>query len=219
MKKEQIYQLLLCEKLIPVFYNSSVALSQQVLNASYNGGVRVFEFTNRGKNALEIFKELIKYRNLHFPDLLMGAGTILNTDSAKAFIAAGADFLVSPIFSNELMIFAKENNIVWIPGCGTLTEIANADTSGCLLIKIFPGGTLGPNFVSAVLAPMPWLKLMPTGGVEPTEVNLSAWFKAGVSCVGMGSQLITKEILEEQNFDQLQQKITNVLSIISQHKK
>ncbi len=217
--KSAVSEILLKAGMIPVFYKEEVVLSIEVLQACYDGGIKAFEFTNRGANALIVFQSLRKYIDENKLDILLGAGTILNVDMANDFVNAGADFLVSPILSEEIAIYANEKEVYWIPGCATLTEIATAEKLGAEIIKVFPGSVLGPDFISAVRGPMPWLKLMPTGGVELNEGNLAAWYKSGVVCVGIGSQLITNEILVEKDFESLQRTVKSTIEIIKKHKK
>lgn len=212
--KRAVSEILLNTGMIPVFYNQDAVLSEEVLKACYNGGIKAFEFTNRGPNALIVFQSLRKYIDENKLDILLGAGTILNVETASDFANAGADFLVSPILNKKIAAYANENDLYWIPGCATLTEIANAENLGAEIIKVFPGSVLGPDFISAVRGPMPWLKLMPTGGVELNEDNLLAWYKAGVVCVGVGSQLITKNILEQKDFTALEKTVKLTLEII-----
>ncbi|MDP2069065.1 MAG: bifunctional 4-hydroxy-2-oxoglutarate aldolase/2-dehydro-3-deoxy-phosphogluconate aldolase [Lutibacter sp.] len=216
--KSIVSKILLEAGMIPVFYSPDAALSKDVVQACYNSGVTAFEFTNRGANALQVFKSLRKYIDENKLNLLLGAGTILNAATAKDFAEAGADFLVSPILKKEIAVYANEKELYWIPGCGTLTEISKAEDMGAEIIKIFPGAVLGPDFVSAVKGPMPWLKLMPTGGVELNEANLTAWYKAGVVCLGIGSQLITKAILKQKDFKALELKIKATFEIIKKQK-
>ncbi len=197
--------------IIPVFYNSEIEIAKAVIESCYKGGVRVFEFTNRGANALKVFTELVKFVE-KFPDLILGMGTILNSADTEKFIKAGANFIVSPILKVEMASICHTHNLLWIPGCGTLTEIVTAKEEGAELIKIFPGSVLGPKFVSAALSVQPDLKLMPTGGVEPTDENLKAWFDAGVFCVGIGSQLITNSILENRHWSELELKTSKAIT-------
>ena len=219
MSKEiNVIQAMKSSGMIPVFFHANIEVAKGVLDASYRGGVRVFEFTNRGENAFQVFTQLLKHAE-QYPDLVLGIGTIMNAENTEKFIAAGAHFIVSPILKAEMAVVCKMHNKPWIPGCATLTEIVTAKDLGAEVIKIFPGSVLGPGFVSSVMPVVPGLQLMPTGGVEPTQANLSAWFKAGVVCVGMGSQLFTKEILEAKDWNQLQQKVSDALTIIQQLKK
>ena len=210
---DSIQQAMRTSGMIPVFYHADVEIAKAVLDASYKGGVRVFEFTNRGGNAFDVFTQLLKHAQ-QYPDLMMGIGTIMNAADSQKYCDAGAHFIVSPILKAEMATVCHRNNKLWIPGCATLTEIVTAKDLGAKIIKIFPGSVLGPGFVSSIMPVVPGLQLMPTGGVEPTEANLFAWFKAGVVCVGMGSQLISKEIIETKNWTKLQQGVTDALAII-----
>jgi len=199
--------------MIPVFFHADVEVAKGVIDASYQGGVRVFEFTNRGGNAFDTFKQLLEHVK-QYPDLSLGIGTIMDDATTQKFIDVGAHFIVSPILRPSMSAVCKKHDIPWIPGCATLTEIVNAKDAGASIIKIFPGSVLGPGFVSSVLPVVPGLKLMPTGGVEPTEQNLSAWFKAGVVCVGMGSQLFKKEVLAAKDWSNLQKQISTTMDLI-----
>lgn len=205
--------------MIPVFYHPDEKVCREVLTACYDGGVRAFEFTNRGNNAMTVFKSLRAFVSDNYPDLLLGTGTILDATAAKEFIAAGADFIVSPILKKEIADIAIESGKYWIPGCATLTEIALAEEWGADLIKLFPGSVLGSGFVSAVLGPMPWLKLMPTGGVETDEESLKGWFDAGVTCVGLGSQLLKKKLIEERDYTVLTNDIKRIMAYIQKIRK
>lgn len=166
-----------------------------MIKACYDGGLRVFEFTNRGKNALENFPLLKDYIKENCEGMLLGIDSINKPDQTESFINIQTDFIVSPFFDKEIAEICNTNNIYWIPGCATLSEIASAEKIGADIIKIFPGNVLGPGFVKAVRGPMSNLKLMPTGGVSPTKENLNDWFNAGVVCVGIGSKLISKKSL------------------------
>lgn len=199
--------------MVPVFYHADVEVAKGVVDAAYKGGVRVFEFTNRGGNAFDVFTQLLKHIE-QYPDLVLGIGTIMDGAMAKKFIDAGTHFIVSPILKAEMAEVCKKHDMLWIPGCATLTEIVTGKELGADVIKVFPGSVLGPGFVSSVLPVIPGYQLMPTGGVEPTEKNLSAWFKAGVTCVGMGSQLFTKEIMAEKNWSLLEENVRETLAII-----
>ena len=213
MGQEQLIQKMKAGGLIPVFNHHDVQIAMQVLDACYQGGVRVFEFTNRGDNALEVFEILVTYAE-KYPDLILGIGTIFEIEQAKSFQSAGAKFIVSPAMIPELGEYCKSQNILWVPGCGTVTEIYQALQLGAKVIKAFPGNVLGPAFVSSVKAVYPNVPIMPTGGVAPTEENLRAWFKAGVSCVGMGSKLISKTMIKEQDFTSLRTAVEETKAII-----
>jgi 2-dehydro-3-deoxyphosphogluconate aldolase / (4S)-4-hydroxy-2-oxoglutarate aldolase len=215
--KEQILNTMRSTKLVPLFTHDNPEEAQQVIEAAYQGGVRVFEFTNRKKNSYEIFVHLQQQRH-RYPDLMLGIGTIMDAPSTKKFIDAGADFIISPILKPAMGEVCAAHGKHWIPGCATLTEIVTAKEHGAEIIKVFPGSVLGPGFVSSILPVVPDLNLMITGGVEPTEQNLAAWFKAGAMCVGLGSQLFTKEILSQKDWPALTQKVSQALSIIRQLK-
>ncbi|MES2826970.1 MAG: bifunctional 4-hydroxy-2-oxoglutarate aldolase/2-dehydro-3-deoxy-phosphogluconate aldolase [Bacteroidota bacterium] len=177
--------------IIPVYYNDDVNTCLEVLQQCYNGGIRVFEFTNRGKNALLNFQAMLQYKDQHLPGLLLGIGTIKSVNVAEQFINLGCDFLVSPIVKAELAQIALQYNKFWIPGCMTPTEINLAEELGATLIKLFPGDLLGPDFLKSIKPLFPSLKFMPTGGVDLKEENINNWLKAGVTALGLGSKLFT----------------------------
>ncbi len=182
-------EILLACPLVPVFYHADTETCKTVLQAAYNGGVRVFEFTNRGENALEVFSGLVKYAKENCPDLLLGIGTIATGESAQQFIDAGADFVVQPFTTPAVGEVCRKNGIPWIPGTMTVTEIQQATVLGAEMVKIFPGNVLGSAYIKALRGPLPRVKIMVTGGVEPTEASIREWFSAGVNAVGLGSQL------------------------------
>ena len=198
---------------VPLFTHDNAEEAQQVIEAAYRGGVRVFEFTNRKKNSYDVFVHILKQRS-NYPELMIGIGTIMDGATTKKFIDAGADFIISPILKLEMAEVCRAHNKLWMPGCATLTEIVTAKENGAEVIKVFPGSVLGPGFVSSIMPVVPDLQLMITGGVEPNEKNLSAWFKAGAMCVGMGSQLFTKEIIAEKNWTLLEKNVTEALDIV-----
>lgn len=179
---------------IPVFYHDNSDRCIQIIQAAYDGGIRLFEFVNRGDKALENFKVLIDYKNKHLPELTLGIGTIKTADEARLFLDAGAEFLVSPIVSESIAQVAKERNVLWIPGCMTPTEIALAEQLQAPLVKLFPGDTLGPSFLKAIKPLFRHTLFMPTGGVNVEESNIKAWFDAGVYAVGLGSKLFEEPI-------------------------
>ena len=182
--------------IVPVFYNKDVELTKKVVKACYDGGIRAFEFTNRGDGAHIVFKELIAFVRSECPEMALGAGTILDAPTAALYLQLGADFLVSPCCVDEVIPLANRRGVPYSPGCGTVTEIVHAMERGCDLVKVFPAGTVGgPAFVKNILAPLSWAMVMCTGAVEPTQENLSAWAKSGVTAVGMGSKLFPKEVL------------------------
>lgn len=191
-------------KIVPVFFNSDIQTARNVVKACYEGGIRAFEFTNRGDFAIEVFKELSGYVLAECPGLILGTGTILDSPTAALYIQMGANFIVSPSLNPEVARLCNRHGVPYTPGCGSVTEICNALELGCDLVKIFPAGSVGgPRFVKDVLAPMPWTMLMATGSVEPTKENLSAWSQSGVTCVGMGSKLFPKEIIKAGEWEKI----------------
>jgi len=205
--------------LLPLFYHDDLQVCISVTKALYDGGVRVIEFTNRGNHALENFKAIIKERDTSMPDLLLCIGTVKTPDHAVKFIDAGADVLISPVFDSSVCDIAYMQKILWIPGCTTPTEIHHAEKAGCNLIKLFPGDLLKPSFVEAVKPLFPDVDFVVTGGVDPSEESISSWFRAGVCSVGMGSKLITKEILKNKDYHLITSSARNVLKLIGNEKR
>lgn len=200
MDKLQVLNNMLATRVVPVFYNADATTAKAVVKACYEGGVRAFEFTNRGAFAHEVFAELMKWVRTECPDLALGVGSIVDAPTAALYLQMGADFVVGPLFNAEVARVCHRRSVSYIPGCGTITEVGLAQEAGCDVCKVFPGDVLGPKFVKGLLAPMPWSKLMVTGGVEPTEENLTAWRKAGVFCVGMGSKLFPTDRVAAQDW-------------------
>ena len=201
-------------KMVPVFYHKDVEITKQVVKACYDGGVRAFEFTNRGDFAHEVFAEVRKFTWIECPELALGVGSVVDAPTASLFIQMGADFVVGPLFNPDVAKVCNRRGVPYTPGCGTVSEVGFAQEAGCDLIKVFPGDVLGPKFVKGLLAPMPWSKLMVTGGVEPTEENLSGWFKTGVFCVGMGSKLFPKDKIEAKDWQYITNKCREALNVI-----
>ena len=201
--------------MVPLFYHPDVALGKKVLKACYDGGARLMEFTARGDFAFEVFSELNKYALKELPEMIMGVGSITDAGAASMFLQMGANFLVTPSLREDIAVVCNRRKVLWSPGCGSLTEINRAEELGCEIIKLFPGSTYGPGFVKAIKGPQPWTSIMPTGGVSTEEENLRAWFEAGVTCVGMGSKLISKEILSKKDFKALENKVRETLAIIA----
>ncbi|MDE3742828.1 bifunctional 4-hydroxy-2-oxoglutarate aldolase/2-dehydro-3-deoxy-phosphogluconate aldolase [Maribacter polysaccharolyticus] len=205
--------------MIPLFYHSDIELGKKVLKACYDGGARLMEFTARGDFAFEVFSELNKYAIKELPGMIMGVGSITDAGAASMFMQMGANFIVTPSLREDIAMVCNRRKVLWSPGCGSLTEINRAEELGCEIIKLFPGSTYGPGFVKAIKGPQPWTSIMPTGGVSTEESNLKGWFGAGVTCVGMGSQLISKEILETQNYGLLTANVKAALSLIKDLRK
>ena len=179
--------------LVPLFYNSDIEISKKVVKAVYDGGARLLEFTARGDFAHEVFGALNKYVLKELPEMIMGVGSVTDAASASRYMALGANFIVTPVLREDIALICNRRKVLWSPGCGSLTEIARAEELGCEIVKLFPGGIYGPDFVKAIKGPQPWTSIMPTGGVSPTKESLESWFNAGVTCVGMGSKLIKKD--------------------------
>jgi 2-dehydro-3-deoxyphosphogluconate aldolase / (4S)-4-hydroxy-2-oxoglutarate aldolase len=206
--------------MVPVFYHNDAEVCKNVVKACYDGGVRLFEFTNRGDFAIEVFTEVTKWAIKECPEMIMGVGSIIDEATAALYIANGANFIVSPLVDEGTAKVCNKRKIAWSPGCGSVTEIGRAHELGAEVVKIFPGSQVGgPSFVKAVKGPMPWASIMPTGGVSPDEDNLKQWFDAGVTCVGMGSQLFPKDVLAEKNYGYITEKCANALRIIKGIKK
>ena len=197
-----------------MFYHKDVEIAKQVVKACYDGGVRAFEFTNRGDFAHEVFAQVRKFANEECPELALGVGSVVDAPTASLFMQLGADFVVGPLFNPDVAKVCNRRGVPYTPGCGSVSEVGFAQEAGCDLIKVFPGDVLGPKFVKGLLAPMPWSKLMVTGGVEPTEENLSAWFSAGVYCVGMGSKLFPKDKVASQDWNYITEKCKESLKLI-----
>lgn len=205
--------------MIPLFFNSDIELSKKVLKACYDGGARLMEFTARGDFAHEVFGELTKYAIKELPGMIMGVGSVTDGAAASLYMALGANFIVTPVLREDIAIACNRKKVLWSPGCGSLTEIARAEELGCEIVKLFPGDLYGPKFVKGIKGPQPWTSIMPTGGVSPTEENLKGWFDAGVTCVGMGSQLISKDIIANKAYAQLEQDVKNALAIVKAVRK
>ena len=200
--------------LVPLFYNSDIEVSKKVLKACYDGGARLMEFTARGDFAHEVFGELNKYAIRELPGMIMGVGSVTDAAAASRFMALGANFIVTPVLREDIAIVCNRRKVLWSPGCGSLTEITRAEELGCEIVKLFPGGTYGADFIKAIKGPQPWTSIMPTGGVSPTKESLETWFKAGVTCVGMGSKLIAKNSEGIYDYKKIQELVKNALDMI-----
>ena len=206
--------------LIPVFYNKDIKICKEVVKSCYDGGIRVFEFANRGDFAHKVFAELIQYAERELPELILGIGSVMDGKVSALYIQNAANFIVSPVLNTEMAKVCNRRKIAWIPGCGTLSEISTAEELGAEIVKIFPAGQIGgPGFIKAVKAPYPWTSLMPTGGVDISEDNIKSWFNAGASCIGIGSKLITNEIVANGDYDKLTNIVSDTLKIIKNLKK
>lgn len=212
----QVAQKMEEQGMVPLFYHSDIELSKKILKACYDGGARLLEFTNRGDYAHEVFRELNKFCEAELPEMIMGVGSVTDAGAASLYLQLGANFVVTPVMREDIAITCNRKKVLWSPGCASLSEICRAEELGCEIVKLFPGGTYGPGFVSAIKGPQPWTRIMPTGGVSPTRENLSGWFNAGVTCVGMGSKLISKDIVNGEKYDELQTAVSDALALIKE---
>ncbi len=205
---------------IPVFYHKDIAICKKIVSACYEGGLRVFEFTNRGDFAHEVFAELNKFMLASYPDAILGVGSVIDNGTTALYLQLGANFIVSPILSEEMAKICNRRKVLWSPGCGTATEVVQALEWGAEIVKIFPGSAVGgPGFVKAIKGPFPWVSIMPTGGVSPTKENLKAWFDAGVSLVGMGSKMIRKDLIAKNDFAAITKIAKETIALIKDLKQ
>lgn len=206
--------------MVPVFYDANPDVAKNVVKACYEGGVRCFEFTNRGDFAAEVFAQIVKFAAVECPEMIIGVGSIVDAPTAALYIQYGANFIVGPCMNAEVARLCNRHLVPYVPGCGTVTEISYAQELGCDITKIFPAGCVGgPDFVKNIKAPLPWSNIMATGAVEPTEENLGAWFAAGVFSVGMGSKLFPKAELKAGNWAAVTEKCREALAIVEKVRK
>jgi 2-dehydro-3-deoxyphosphogluconate aldolase / (4S)-4-hydroxy-2-oxoglutarate aldolase len=213
-KKSELLQLIPQQGILPLYFYKDTEVSIQVLKALYNAGIRSVEYTNRGEAALKNFREMRKVCDNELTGMYLGVGTIKDSTSAQAFIDAGADYLISPGLVEDAIRVADKANMLWVPGCMTPTEIIRAEQLGARMVKLFPGNILGPSFLSAIKELFPNLLFMPTGGVDLDKENIAGWFKAGVCAVGMGSKLISKQLLEQKDYAKIEALTKEAISII-----
>ncbi|MCL2650834.1 MAG: bifunctional 4-hydroxy-2-oxoglutarate aldolase/2-dehydro-3-deoxy-phosphogluconate aldolase [Candidatus Azobacteroides sp.] len=217
--KLQVLSAMASTGMVPVFYHKDLEVAKNVVKACYEGGVRVFEFTNRGDFAQEVFAELVKFATKECPEMILGIGSIVDSGTAALYIQLGANFIVGPLFNPEIAKIANRRLIPYSPGCGSVSEVGFAQEMGCDICKVFPGDVLGPNFVKGLKAPMPWSMLMITGGVKPEEANLKSWFDAGATCVGMGSNLFPAEVIAAKEWSKITQLCKDTFVIIQKVRK
>jgi 2-dehydro-3-deoxyphosphogluconate aldolase/(4S)-4-hydroxy-2-oxoglutarate aldolase len=217
--KLQVLDAIVRTGIVPVYYNSNPDVAKCVLKACYEGGIRAFEFTNRGDFAQEVFAELNKYAARECPEIILGIGSVVDAPTAALYLQLGANFVVGPLFNPDVAKVCNRRLVPYTPGCGSVSEIGFAQESGCDLCKIFPAGSVGgPSFVKNVKAPMPWTMIMATGAVEPTEDNLREWFKAGVTAVGMGSMLFPGEAVSSGDWNAITTLCRNAVGYIQKVK-
>ncbi|SHM46481.1 2-dehydro-3-deoxyphosphogluconate aldolase / (4S)-4-hydroxy-2-oxoglutarate aldolase [Chryseobacterium carnipullorum] len=203
--------------IVPVFYHADAEIGKNILKACYDGGTRVFEFTNRGDFAHEVFAELVKYSAQELPEMILGVGSVVDAGTASLYIQNGTNFIVAPVLNPEVAKVCNRRKISWMPGCGSVSEISYAEELGAEIVKIFPATQVGgPEFIKAVKGPMPWSNIMPTGGVLPTKENLSEWISAGAYCVGLGSQLFVKNENGEYDYEKITETVANSIQIIKE---
>ena len=200
--------------MVPLFYHPDINIAKELLQAIYNGGARLLEFTNRGDYAHEVFRVLYKFAEKEMPDMMLGVGSVTDAGTASLYMQMGANFIVTPVLREDIAIVCNRRKVLWSPGCGSLTEIARAEEMGCEIVKLFPGSVYGPNMIKSVRAPQPWTNIMPTGGVSTDPENLKAWFSAGAYCVGMGSKLMVKDESGMFDFGKIETHTTNTLALI-----
>lgn len=215
----EVFQKMQETGVVPVFYHADPDVAKKVLKACYDGGIRTFEWVNRGDFAHEVFGEINKFALQELPGMMLGAGSVVDEATAALYIQAGANFIVSPLLNENMAGICNRRKIMWAPGCGSLSEINKAEELGAELVKIFPASEVGgPSFVKAVKGPCPWTNIMPTGGVDTTHENLKQWFDAGVTCVGMGSKLFSKELIANGDFENLTRKVKELTQTIQEIK-
>lgn len=219
ISKIEVFQKMEKAPIVPVFYHQDISIAQKVVQACYKAGIRAFEFTNRGDFAHEVFASLVKFIREECPEMAIGIGSVVEAGTASLYLQLGADFVVSPLWNPDIAKVCHRRGVPYVPGCATLSEIGQAQEAGCDLCKVFPGEVLGSSFVKSVLAPMPWTRIMVTGGVEPTQSSLQQWFEAGVSVVGMGSKLFPTDLIAQNQWDTITEFCQNALQLAQQAKK
>ena len=202
--------------MVPLFYHSDIDITKTLLQALYDGGARLLEFTNRGDYAHEVFSQLYRYAKKEMPDLIMGVGSVTDAGTASLYLQLGANFVVTPVLREDIAIVCNRKKILWSPGCGSLTEIARAEELGCEIVKLFPGSVYGSNFIKSIKGPQPWTSIMPTGGVSPDYDNLKDWFEGGAYCVGMGSKLMVKDGEGNYDFEKIKNLTRDTLALIKE---
>ena len=218
-KIQNVTDAIIAQGMLPLYFNADENVTIEVLRAIYRAGIKAVEYTSRGETALSNFTKMVEVRNAEMPDLLLGIGTIKNQKQAADYVAVGADFFISPGFVPEVAEYLNGLGILYSPGCMTPTEIIAAENAGVKFIKLFPGNMLGPDFLSGIKDIFPNLRFMPTGGVDTTAENIGGWFKAGVSAVGMGSKLISKQLMTDKDYATIESETKKVLELIHSIKK
>ncbi len=212
--RTEVIETILRQRLVPLFYHPDIETGKEILKACYDGGARLMEFTNRGDFAQDVFAELNQYVLKELPEMILGIGSVNDAPTAAMYMQLGANFIVAASYREEIARICNRRKILYIPGCGSLTEIGTAEEMGCEFVKLFPGSVYGPGFVKAIKGPSPWTRIMPTGGVSTEEANLRGWFDAGVSAVGMGSKMISKDIISGKQWEVLSKRVKDTLQFI-----
>lgn len=212
--RTEVIETILRQRLVPLFYHPDIETGKEILKACYDGGARLMEFTNRGDFAQDVFAELNQYVLKELPEMILGIGSVNDAPTAAMYMQLGANFIVAASYREEIARVCNRRKVLYIPGCGSLTEIGTAEEMGCEFVKLFPGSVYGPGFVKAIKGPSPWTRIMPTGGVSTDETNLRDWFAAGVSAVGMGSKMISKDIITGKQWEVLSQRVEKTLQFI-----
>ncbi len=213
----EVYDAFLSTGLVPLFYHDDVTVAEKVVKACVEGGAKVMEFTNRGDKALPVFARLSTFIEERDLPIVLGVGSVVDAPTAALYIAHGANFVVGPVLNPEVARLCNRRKIAYMPGCGTVSEISEAEALGVEIVKVFPGSTLGgPKFIKSVRGPMPWSRIMPTGGVDATEENIKGWIEAGACCVGMGSKLVRKDWVASNNYSAIQETVQQVLAWIKE---
>lgn len=216
----EVVNTLLETGLVPLFYNADVETSIELASACSRGGAKVIEFTNRGELAHPVFTELVKHFAKADPSIILGVGSMVDAPTAALYLAVGANFIVGPSFNPEIAKLCNRRKILYMPGCATETEISTAEEYGAEICKIFPGKTVGgPAFIKGVMAPCPWHRLMPTGGVDATEASVSEWTQAGAAAVGMGTKLFTAQAIKNKDYDSIAKKASDCIDWIKKARK
>jgi 2-dehydro-3-deoxyphosphogluconate aldolase/(4S)-4-hydroxy-2-oxoglutarate aldolase len=214
--KTKVIEAILRIGLVPVFYNNDIKTSEKIVQACVEEGATVVEFTNRGDAAFEVFSELITWSQKELPDVIVGIGTILDPSTAGIYLNTGANFIVGPIYNPDVAKLCNRKKVPYIPGCMTPSEIYAAEKTGADIIKVFPGRTVGPEFIKAIRGPCPWLRLMPSGGVEVNQQNISSWIKAGAAALNIGSNLIKKDLVKAGDFNGIKKLVEQSISWIKE---
>lgn len=208
-KRLQVYNSILDTGIVPLYYNADAGIVKKAVQACYDGGARVFEFTNRGDFAHEVFAEVNHWAAKNCPEMILGVGSVVDGPTAALYIQLGAAFIVSPLMNPDMARICNRRKVAWMPGCGTVSEINQAEEAGAEIVKIFPAGQLGgPAFLKSVLGPCPWSLIMPSGGAAPERESIEAWVKAGAACIGLGSALFPKQAIQEGKFGEITEKVS-----------